>query len=176
MIEAAFDLGEKMNNRTVRYILHEPLWNKFNYPAIDLNFSNWISIKYLNDDSSDFHIDINKIPNNKGGLYLFFVKCPIISGITEYPLYIGRAQLTDKQNLRKRVKEYFQHFAKDSERPKITKMIKYWGASLHVAFYIVDDNKDIVNLEKDIINSTLFALNDQIPDVEISEAIKAFNL
>lgn len=176
MIGSAFDLGEQMNNRTVRYILHKPLWNKFNYPSIDLNFSKWKSVKYLNDDCTDINSDVVQIPKNKGGLYLFYVKCPIITGITEYPLYIGRAQLTANQNLRKRVKEYFQHFARDAERPKITKMIKYWGDNLHIAYYPLDNNHDVVNLEKDIINSTLFELNDQIPDVEISEAIKAFNL
>lgn len=176
MISAAFDLGEQMNNKVIRYILHKPLWDNFNYPGIDLNFANWTSIKYLNDSGSDFSNDIDSVPKDKGGLYLFYIKCPLIIGLTEYPLYIGRAQKTGGQNLQKRVKEYFQHYSKNNERPKITRMIKYWSNDLHLAFYPIDDNNDIINLEKDIINCSLFQMNDKIPDKEISEAVKAFNL
>jgi len=176
MISDAFDLGEEMNNRVVRYILHDSLWSKFNYPGLDLSFANWASIKYLNDDGSNFSDDINLVPNDKGGLYLFYIKCSLIVGLTEYPLYIGRAQFTDGQNLRKRVKEYFQHYSKNNERPKITRMIKYWGSNLFLAFYPLDENDDIISLEKDIINCTLFQMNDKIPDKIISDAVKAFNL
>lgn len=173
---SAFDLGENMNNRVVRYILHKPLWEKFSYPGINLDFSSWRTVKYLNDDATALNSNISSIPNREGGLYLFFVKCPIIKGITEYPLYVGRAQYTENQNLRKRIKEYFQHFVNESERPKITRMIKYWGPDLHVAYLPLKNNSAIINLEKDIINSTLFEMNDQIPDIQISNAIKAFNL
>jgi len=176
MINSAFDLGEELNNRTVRYILHLPLWNGFNYPNINLDFSNWISIKYLNNTGTALNTLVSSVPNNSGGLYIFYIKCPIIGGLTEYPLYIGRAQLSSSQNLRKRVKEYFQHYLMNDERPKITRMIKYWGSELYLAYYPVASNQNIINLEADIINSTLFAMNDQIPDQIISQAVKAFSL
>jgi len=176
MLSSAFDLGENISNRVIRYVLYKPLWDKFIYPELDLNFSNWTSVKYLNDDATALNADVDLVPNDKGGLYLFYVKCSLIRGLTEYPLYIGRAQLTAGQNLRKRVKEYFQHYARDNERPKITKMIKYWGTELFVAFYPLEENDAIINVEKDIINSTVFEMNDRIPDIEISQAVKAFNL
>lgn len=172
---SAFALGEQLNNRKVQFVLHRPLWDTFNYPNIDISFANWQSIKYLNDDGTGFNPDIASVPNDSGGLYLFFVKCPVIRGLTEYPLYIGRAQLTQGQNLRKRVKEYFQHWSKDNERPKIFKMFQYWRSELHLAFFPLEENEEIVDLERDIINSTLFDLNDQIPEKAIKEAIKAFN-
>lgn len=176
MLSSAFDLGEEMSNRVIRYILYKPVWDKFTYPALDLSFSKWTSVKYLNENGTALSEKISLVPNDKGGLYLFYVKCSLISGLTEYPLYIGRAQLTAGQNLRKRIKEYFQHYANDSERPKITKMLRYWGKELFVAFYPLDENENIINVEKDIINSTIFEMNDRIPDIEISQATKAFNL
>lgn len=174
MDASAFDLGEKLNNRSIRFLLYKPLWDVFKYPQLDLKFSNWKTIKYLNDDGTAFSNEINMVPNKKGGLYLFYIKCQILEGITEYPLYIGRAQLTTGQNLRKRVKEYFQIFARNDERPKITRMFNYWASELHLAYYTLNENDDIIDLERDIINSTLFQMNDRIPDKKISEAIKAF--
>lgn len=174
MIDSAFDLGEEIKLRQVNYKLHDKLWDRYDLNAIDLSFKNWNSIKYLNDDASGFSSEIDKIPNDKGGLYLFYVKCPIITGITEFPFYIGRAQITAGQNLRKRCREYFTKFARENERPKITKMLRYWGKDLHVAFRVIEENNEIVDFEKKIINTLLLPMNDEIPDQEIKQAVKAF--
>lgn len=174
MISSAFDLGENLNNQQISYYLHKPLWDNFNFPGLNLNFANWHSIKYLNPAGDDFDLAVNTIPDNSGGLYLFYLKCEILPGLTEYPFYIGRAQFTEHQNLRKRVKEYFQKFSKNNERPKITKMFKYWGKDLHLAYITLDENEDIVELEKQLINYLLFPMNDEIPDQEIKQAVKAF--
>jgi hypothetical protein len=170
----AFSLGEELELRTIYYRLHKGLWDKFSFPSLDLKFDNWQKIKYLNISADDFHVDVNNVPNNSGGLYLFYVRCEIISGVTEFPLYIGRAQLTDGQNLRKRVKEYFQHFARNNERPKITRMFKYWAGELHLAYHPLTDNADIISLEKQLINCLLLPMNDEIPDKETKDAVKAF--
>ncbi|TGD58988.1 hypothetical protein [Flavobacterium humi] len=174
MISSAFDLGEKLNNQSVNYYLHSPLWNRFNFSHIDISFTNWQKSKYLNITADDFDPAINSIPNDSGGLYLFYVKCNIITGITEFPFYIGRAQYTENQNLRKRVKEYFQKYSRSDERPKITKMFKYWALDLHLAYLPLDNNSNIVDLEKQLINYLLLPMNDEIPDQEIKQAIKAF--
>jgi len=171
---AAFELGEQINNRKIEYVLHKELWNRFFFPSLDLKFSEWTTIKYLNDSATDFSIEIDLVPNDKGGLYLFFVKCPILTGITEYPLYIGRAQLTEGQNLKKRVKEYFQKYSKSNERPKIFKMFRYWSSDLFLAFYPLDNNDKIIDIEREIINSLILPMNDLIPDKQIKEAVKAF--
>lgn len=170
----AFDLGEAIELRKVAYKLHGGLWEKFNLPDYDLKFDNWTKTKYLNNDADDFDEGINNVPNNQGGLYMFYVKCKIITGITEYPLYVGRAQITDHQNLRKRVKEYFNKYRYERERPRITRMFKYWKKELHLAYYPLDDNEDVVKIEKQFINSLLLPMNTEIPDVEIKQATKAF--
>lgn len=176
MSSTAFDLGEHLELRKLEYKVSSRLWGQYKKPKVDISFQNWNSIKYLNKAGTDFNSNILKIPNKKGGLYLFYVKCPIISGITEYPCYIGRAQLTKGQNLRKRVKEYFQHYNNPNkeERPKITRMFKYWSTDLHLAYLPLNNNKDIIDFEEEIINSLLFPMNDQIPRKEIRAAIKAF--
>lgn len=174
MLGSAFQLGEELKLREVPFKLHKTLWDKFNFPHLDLKFEHWSKMKYLNNNSNGFNTLINNIPKNKGGLYIFYIKCEIITGLTEYPLYIGRAQLTKNQNLRKRVKEYFQKYSRNDERPKITRMFKYWANELHIAYYPLDNNANIINLEKLIINSLLLPMNDEIPDIEIRQATQAF--
>ena len=170
----AFFLGEELELRKVEYKLHHDLWERFNFPTLDLSFENWTKLKYLNLSADDFDPSIDTIPNNTGGLYLFYIKCKVISGITEYPLYIGRAQFTAKQNLRKRVKEYFQHYSKNNERPRITRMFKYWASELYLAYTAIEENEEIIDLEKHLINSLLLPMNTEIPDTEVKQAIKAF--
>jgi len=170
----AFSLGEELELRTVEYKLHCDLWNNFNFPDLNLSFNNWTKTKYLKENADDFDNSINNIPDDKGGLYMFYVKCKIISGITEYPLYVGRAQLTEHQNLRKRVKEYFNKYQRTNERPKITKMFKYWKNNLYLAYFPLDNNEDIISIEKQFINSLLLPMNTEIPDTEVKQAIKAF--
>lgn len=170
----AFSLSEALELRKVEYKLHEDLWSKFNLPDFDLKFDNWTKNKYLNDKADDFDDGINNIPNDKGGLYMFYVKCKIISGITEYPLYVGRAQITQHQNLRKRIKEYFNKYRNNNERPKLTRMFSYWKNDLYLAYFPLEDNEDVINIEKQFINSLLLPMNTEIPDIEIKQAIKAF--
>ena len=174
MKQPAFDLGEQLKLREVTYTVSPLLWQKWNVTNIDIKFQNWKVIKYLNDKGDGLHSQIKAVPKNKGGLYLFFVDCPTISGITELPFYIGRAQLTSNQNLHKRVSEYYTKYAREDERPKITKMFKYWGNELKLAYLELDDNLNIIDLEKKLINSLLLPMNDEIPDQEIRTAIKAF--
>jgi hypothetical protein len=171
----AFDLGLQLHNKKIQFILSEELWSKFTYNRLNLEFQNWKSIKYLKDDCSGFiDSEINKLPNDKGGLYLFYLPCEIIPALTYFPLYIGRAQKTNNQNLKKRVKEYFQHYANDDERPKIYRMLRTWGSQIRVAYLELEDNQETINLEEDIINSLLLPMNDKIPDKTIGQAVKAF--
>jgi len=118
MTNEAFDFAEESSLRDVCYRLFPPLWNRFDLTEVDLSFPNWNSIKYLNDSADDYNLDIRTIPNNAGGLYLFWIKCEILPGLTEFPFYIGRAQLTKGQNLRKRIKEYYSESQKVSCRPR----------------------------------------------------------
>lgn len=170
----AFDLAESLHREKLTYILSSDLKNNFQHSEINLNFNNWSHVKYLNDDSSEINLEVGQIPNNTGGLYLFYLPCHILPSITEFPFYIGRAKKTDNQNLRKRIKEYFQHYSNDKERPKIYRMLRVWGAHLRVAYYPIESNSEIETIEKDMINSLVLPMNDKIPDITISNAVKAF--
>lgn len=176
MLNSAFELGEHIKLREVTYSVSSKLWGRFLVAneELDISFKHWTSVKYLNDEADGFSKEVANIPNDKGGLYLFYARCPIIPGITEFPFYIGRAQLTANQNLRKRIKEYFLKYARQNDRPKIKRMLRYWGEDLYVAYLPIESNKEIITSESLLINSLLLPMNDQIPDKEIRDGVKAF--
>lgn len=175
MEQNAFALGEEINLRTVSFRLWETMWAKYDLSEIDLTLTNWTTIKYLNADGSDFSDEIHHLPNDQGGLYMFSIVCPIIPGRTEFPAYIGRAKLTEGQNLRARCRTYFTKYSREDERPKITRLFKYWSKELYLSFLPLDEVEQIVDFEAKLINSLLLPFNDVLPDKEIRDAVKAFN-
>lgn len=174
MNQSAFELGEQINNRKIEYKLHEVLWGKYDLSQVNLDFDQWTTIKYLNDDGTDFSDEIGIIPNDKGGLYMFSIECKVINQLTLYPVYIGRAQISDNQNLRKRCREYYTKFCREDERPRITKMINYWGKNLKLSFLVLEENDQTIDYEKKLINSLLLPFNTEIPETEIKQAVAAF--
>ena len=175
----AFELGKEIDNHKLKFRLYPFLWNKFNSSKFYCETNDIKEIKYLNDDASNFNDDINALPNNKGGIYFFYIKFDKVKDLANYLVYIGRAQSTIHQNLNKRCKEYYTDYKNDPDlekmRPKIYRMLHTWGKNLYLKFVIINNNDKIKELEEDLINTILPPFNDQIPKKEIRDAIKAFN-
>lgn len=169
----AFELGENIDNQKIEFKLTSSLWEEFNIN----NFCNieWTEIKYLNIENNGVSEEITNIPNDKGGIYQFIIKPNNgLSNICEFLVYVGRAKCTDTQNLRKRCREYYNHYSNNVERPKIHKMFKYWGKHLYYRYYPMIDNEEIVELEAELINSLLPPFNSEIPNKIIRDAVNAF--
>lgn len=132
-------------------------------------------IKYLDKDNNDISPEINSIPNNKGGVYIFFIVGPTLPFIERYIAYIGRAQFTSYQNIRKRVKEYLHESNRVNGRPKIAELFKHWKNYLYLMYFESVDNEQIVQLEGCLIHSILPPFNDDIPyKIKIKTPQKAF--
>jgi hypothetical protein len=136
----------------------------------------WSDIKYLNDSCDGFNEQIDTIPSDKGGIYVFYIKGSILSDIHNYIVYIGRAQHTKNQNLKKRCKEYWQKFFNKTEpRIKIDKMMNLYGEQLYIKFLPLDlDNEIIKELEKELVKAIRPPFNDDIPKITYSEPVNAF--
>lgn len=128
----------------------------------------WSEIKYFDGDT--LNPEINTIPNNCGGIYLFCIKPNVIPDVHLYLAYIGRAQKTPYQNLRKRVKEY----ATEDDRPKICELKRHWGSYLYLRYLPMpnEDNNCIKRLEKELIKAILPPFNDRYPEV-YNQAVRA---
>lgn len=129
-------------------------------------------IKYLSDDGSRISDEILNLPNNTGGIYMFYIKGVNLSFIENHILYIGRCKITEHQNIKKRAKEYYT----DTKRQLIAKMFRLWKNNIYYRFYADNDNDRIDQNEVQLIRSILPPLNEKIPDkLEVQPTVLAFN-
>lgn len=163
------DVCRSIADSKIHMILNAVLWDRCDQGIIESINTNWSEVKFLDYVNNSLHTSMDLLPNDKGGIYVFIAKPNIIPDSHLYILYIGRSRKTQNQNLRKRCSEY----VKDG-RPKILRMIRNWGKYLYIRYLPLDDNSVIEELEKRLINAILPPCNDQIPDKEIREAVKAF--
>ena len=156
------------------FILYPGLWKEFDHSLIDLSVIQWKEIKFLNEDGDDLNPLVKSITEEKGGIYLFMIKSNVLVGISEYLVYIGRAQKTDTHNLRVRLRKYYYEYFGKYGRPKVTRMINKWGPYLYLKYFELEDNDLVVMLEAELINSVLPPFNDEIPKKRIRDAVNAF--
>lgn len=126
-------------------------------------------VKYLKDDT---HVtsEINSLPNNTGGIYMFYIEGGSLSFIEKYILYIGRCKYTEGQNIRKRAMEYL-----NDDRFFIKKMFELWGPYLHYKYYGDTDNSRIVRYERALIMAIAPPFNDSLPEkLEVEPEVSAF--
>jgi len=119
-----YDFAEKIKLHEVEFELVPELWERFRCDGIDLNCITWNETKFLSDDGRTLNEGMNLLPNDKGGIYIFYVKCGILPNISNYLMYIGKADITERNSLRVRCKKYFGEYKSKEGRPKIQRLVQ----------------------------------------------------
>jgi hypothetical protein len=150
-------------------------WGKVDFNDIVFDHNSWSEeIKFLDENETGVSNEIKTLPQDCGGIYIFFIKGVLLPYFETYIAYIGRAQFSDKQNLKIRCNAYYYEFFKNDTRPKIERMIAKWGKYLYLRYYPSIDNNFIKKLEVKLINGILPPFNDEIPELKPIEAANAF--
>lgn len=170
-----FALATQIKMHEVPFNLVPELWDKFSCDGIDLSTIKWKETKFLTEDGKSLNTGMKSLPNDKGGIYLFYVKCDILPEVSNYLMYIGRARITENHSLRVRCRKYFYEYSHNNERPKIQRLVEQWGKNLYLKYIELEDNDLITRLEKCLISSILPPSNDDFVDKKVNAAKKAFN-
>lgn len=167
------DIIGNIAGSNIHFILNTTFWDSFDLDVLKVISPPqlWNEVKLLASDGTK-NPQLESIPNDKGGIYLFLAKSNILPESHLYLMYIGRAHISANQNLRKRCSQY----PTEKKRPKIKRMIEQWGKYLYVKYLPLDDNMVIDVVEGELINKILPPFNDDIPDKKISAAVKAFTV
>ena len=162
-------IKKSLSETKVHFTISPLLWDRFSKEISIFTQRQWSEVKFLDNDLR-IHPNMRTIPNNCGGIYSFVVKPDLVPNSHLYLLYIGRAQYTDNQSLRKRCSEYPKE-----DRPKIQTMINNWGKYLYIRYLPLTESNDIINkTEAELINAILPPCNDKIPNKTIRQARAAF--
>jgi hypothetical protein len=160
-IQAHRQISDDLRQHNVSRIVLSP--NRWATYQQNINF-NWILIKFNKDN-------VNKIPDDKYGIYSFVVD----PGIANHPrasslLYIGKAQ---DQSLRKRITQYFHEPDNPKGRPPIQNMLIDWPDHLYVCFTVVDKVEEIENIEDALLNAFVPPINQTFKG-ELGKAVRAW--
>lgn len=173
-IEAFIDLNGVIKDYDCKYYLYPKLWKKNKAITSSLNNPDQWSdyIKYLN-NKNQVSEEIKNIPNNCGGIYIFFIQGDSLP-FERYLVYIGRAQITRSENLRKRLKSYLPESKSKDGRVKIIRLFKHWKKHLYIRYYKSIENDFINKNESALIHAILPPFNSELTEYKFQEPVKAF--
>ena len=117
-------IEDDLEKYTNKFILAPELWGKFDISDLNIDISNWEKMQLI--VNGKFSTDLNRIPDEFGGIYIYSIEPHIIPNIGSYVMYIGKATKTPNENLRKRVKSYHKYLTDDS-RERLHRLFKKWG-------------------------------------------------
>ena len=162
------DMCRKIKNNSLHFTLNpDNSWSNFDAKFNAIVNSQWYEIKFLDDLGVSINHSISSVPNDMGGIYLFILKPDVIPYVHKYILYVGRVMYSEKQNLRKRFREYVK-----DDRADIQNMRETWGKELYIRFLPLKDNNVIKELENELIKTIIPPCNDQYPGI-LNKAMKA---
>ena len=163
------DMCNAIKNNSLHFTLNpQNCWESFktDFNSI-VNSDDWKEIKFLNESATDINNNINTVPNDKGGIYVFVLKPDLVPCVHKYILYIGRVQHSESQNLRKRFREYVH-----DQRSAIMQMRETWGKDLYIRYLPLTNNTLICALEKELIRTIIPPCNSEYPGI-LNKAMKA---
>lgn len=144
--------------RVDRFVLYPVHWSS--YPS--LCPLEWRKVKF---DAST----VESVPNDKRGVYTFVADAAVANHpACSYLLYVGKAE---KQDFRKRYKQYLRAPQGWKQRPHIAQMVVKWADHLWFYYAEVADESKIKQLEEDLITAFLPPMNRDWP-AEITQLVR----
>lgn len=159
-----------------RYIMAPELWEKFNLSGINnVDFSQWKSMKLMNEIGDRFSETLKDIPSTCGGIYVYAINPGIIPSCGSYIMYIGMASKTPTENLRKRVSSYQKELGSNYCRERLHRLFSKWGKYIYVHYLpICADKETIFEVETRLIAAIIPPCNAEIRAKTVKRAVKAF--
>ena len=157
------------------YTMAPELWERFRLDDLEnVDFTQWKSVKLMNNDGTVFSEMVNQIPADSGGIYVYSIEPRIIPGCGAYIMYIGMAGKSHSQNLRKRVKSY-QQYINSYGRERIHRLFVKWGKYVYVHFLPIQATREtILELETRLIGALVPPCNPDIRAKAVKHAVRAF--
>lgn len=178
MPDAVDLIKDHMKDRRPKFNLFPYLWEQFDISDLGIFVENWELVKFL-DDGLSLNEQTNRIPKDKGGIYVYIIRNPNLPQLANYLMYIGKATRSIANSLYVRIYSYYNKFKNGTEsRPYIEILMKNWAKYIYIAYIAIDGDNRIDELETRLISTILPPCNHEIPNKDVRKAlvgIDAFN-
>lgn len=168
------DVVRSLGDYKWMFLLCTELWEKFISETHIVDFKNMQKIKFFDGTSSKLSSEVDRIPNDKGGIYFYVLENPCVPEMGRYIMYVGRARKTVNANLRQRAKSHFSDYKNKKENTLLARLYSDYAPYVIFQYIPLDGNDVIDQVEEELIVSLTPPCNAQIPSTRLHEKMRAF--
>lgn len=143
------DIVQDLQLMTWPFCLSTELWENYENRRSEIDFKNLNKIKYF--DGETLSEEINILPTDKGGVYIYVLENSVLECAGSYIMYVGRARKTNAENLRARAKSHYSKYVRHEENERLEKLFDKWKKYVYLLYLPLEGNPEIDLAEKELI-------------------------
>lgn len=168
------DVVQNLQSMTWAFCLSTELWEKCINDSVITNLKLMKKIKYFEDSNRQLSEEVNELPNDRGGIYIYSIENSLVPTLGSYIMYVGRARKTESENLRNRVKSHFSQYKRHEENERLERVFENWKQYVYLSYLPIDGN-DVIDLMEDrLIMALTPPCNKEYPAPKVRRKLSAF--
>lgn len=168
------DVVQNLQSMTWLFCLSTELWGKCNKDSFTVDLKNMKKIKYFADDCNKLSNEVDNLPDDSGGVYIYSIENGIFPSLGSYIMYVGRARKTPSENLRMRAKSHFSQYKRHEENERLEKLFDNWDQYVYLSYLPIDGNNIIDLVEDQLITALTPPCNKEYPAPKVRRKLSAF--
>lgn len=168
------DVVQNLQTMTWAFCLSTELWKKYKKDTFVVDLDKFEKIKYFKKDSEELSDEIEEIPKNSGGIYIYSIENSLIPFLGSYIMYVGRARKTESENLRVRAKSHYNQYKRHEENERLERMFDYWKQYIYISYLPIDRNDVIDLIEEQLITALTPPCNKKYAAPKVRRKLRAF--
>ncbi len=168
------DVVQNLQSMTWPFCLSTELWRKCTNDSFVVDLNHMKKIKYFADNSNKLSKEVDNLPNDSGGVYIYSIENGILPFLGSYIMYVGRARKTNSENLRARAKSHFNQYKRHEENERLERLFDNWEQYVYFSYLPLDQNGMIDLVEDQLIMALTPPCNKEYPAPKVRKKLSAF--
>lgn len=169
------DVVQELHLMTWPFCLSTELWKKYEERKSMVDLAQIKKIKYFNENHDALSDDVNQLPSDKGGIYLYVVENSVVPFSGSYIMYVGRARNTESESIKDRAKSHYYKYMRHEENERLERLFDMWKSYIYLLYLPIEGNDMIDLVEDELIVALTPPCNKEYPSPIIRKKLSAFN-
>ena len=168
------DVVQNLQSMTWAFCLSTELWEKCINNSVTSSLNLMKKIKYFGNSDKQLSEEVDKLPNDRGGVYIYSIENSLVPSLGSYIMYVGRARKTEYENLRIRIKAHFSQYKRHEENERLERVFDNWKQYVYLSYLPMDGNDVIDLMENQLITALTPPCNKQYLAPRVRRKLSAF--